>query len=318
MMKTQTISLAAALTAVLAAAPAAADGVEISVFGSQISGGYGSDQDSDRQMTNARFLYGDRTQVSVDIGFVRARNPQLGVVESPFGPIAVGPKRKGGDQGSGGSGGNGGGGGTGGGSGSGGGVTGGFGASSGTLVSAADATDPLGVDEWVSGPGDVRLGLSHRLVGGGARVYRVDADLRLKAPVADEDDYLGTGEWDYRIGVSGQYRYWSVTGFAGIGWNALGDPAWVELDDVLDVFVGVESEPVAEKMIFSGWLESNEEVIAGTGSRSAAGFGVRTIGKIRLQAQLTAGLGGSAEDFSALLGVNFGVDRPTIGKRRIR
>jgi hypothetical protein len=294
------------------------EGAEITVSGSQISGDFGSDVESDRQAINLRLTFGDRTQVRIDAGFLRVRGPSLGIVTTPFGPVTVGPNRKGGGGGSGGSGGGSGGGDGGGGGGGGGGSGGGITAMSGTFVTAAEATDPDEADEWVSGAADVGLTLSHMILGGGAKIYRLDADLRLKAPVADEQEYLGTGEWDYRLGMSGQYRFWSMTGFGGIGWNMLGDPSWVELEDVLDIYAGVESEPLAEKVIVSGWLEGNEEVVAGTGNRTALGVGVRTTGKVRYQGQLTAGLGGSAEDFSVLFGVNFGVDRPRIGRRSIR
>lgn len=319
-MKKSALVLVAVTIAFLLPTTAKGEGVEVTVFGSQISGDFGSEVESDRQATNVRLTFGDRTQVRIDAGFLRVRAQSLGVVTTPFGPVTVGPSRKGGGGGSGGDGGQGGGSGGGGGTGGGGGGAGGGGffASSSTLAASPETTDPVSVDDWVTGPSDVGLALSHRILGGGAKIFRLDADLRLKAPVADEQEYLGTGEWDYRLGISGQYRFWLMTGFGGLGWNMLGDPSWVELQDVVDVYVGLESEPLAEKVIFSGWLEGNEEVVAGTGERTALGMGVRTTGNVRFQGQLTAGLGGSAEDLSVLFGVNFGVDRPRIGRRSIQ
>jgi hypothetical protein len=298
----------------VAAAPglAAGSGAEITVFGSQISGDYGAEVSSDRQTAAARVVFGERTQVKLDLGFLRVNRQSLGVTETPFGPITVGPGRKGPQGGQGGSGG-------GNGSGSGGGL--GFEPAALGAQAAATTAEPSEtalVDEWVTGISDLKATISHRLLGGGLKIYRLDAELGLKAPLADEQEYLGTGEWDYRVGMSGQYRFWSTTAFAGLGWNSLGDPSWVELDDVVDGWVGLESEPLGEKLILSGWLEGNQEVIAGNGSRTALGVGVRTLGTLRWQAQATIGLGGAAEDFSALVGASFGVARPAVGKRGIR
>jgi hypothetical protein len=102
-----------------------------------------------------------------------------------------------------------------------------------------------------------------------------------------------------------------------LGWNSLGDPEWVELSNALDAFVGVESQPLGDRVILSGWLEGNEEVVPGTGSRTALGIGLVGSRKLRWRAQLIAGLGGSAEDFSATFGVSFGVSSPTVGSRRM-
>jgi hypothetical protein len=149
-------------------------------------------------------------------------------------------------------------------------------------------------------------------------MYRLDAGLELKVPTAREDDYLGTGEWDGRVGLTGEHRMWSLTLFGGLGWNHLGDPDWVELDDVADASIGVESEPLRERLVISGWLEGNQEVVEGAGSRAAVGMGIRTVGKVRWQAVLTAGLTEAAEDFGVMLGLSFGVRPPRQPRRVVR
>jgi hypothetical protein len=136
-----------------------------------------------------------------------------------------------------------------------------------------------------------------------------------KPPTADADEGLGTGEWDARIGLTSEYRFWSATGFAGLGWNYLGDPAWVELNDVVDAYAGVESEPLGGRMILSGWLAGNPEVVPGVGSRAIVGFGLRTTGEWRFRFQTTAGLTDGSEDFSVLFAVSRGVLTPTVGTR---
>ncbi len=272
---------------------------QITVLAGQASGDYGTDSDTERQSATVRLVYGDKTRLRLDLGMVRA-NSDVGVTQTPFGLVPTQTRK--GPQGSTGAGGN------------------GQGSSPGATaptLPAGPSSPPSAVTDWATGPGDLRLTLSQRLLGDGASLFRLDAEIGAKLPTADEQDGLGTGEWDYRLGAAAQYRFWSVTAFGGLGWNALGDPDWVELRDVLDVYAGVESQPLAERIIVSGWLEGNEEVVAGTGSRSALGLGIRSTGKVRWRAQFSAGLGGSAEDFSALLGVSFGVSTPTIGSRKV-
>lgn len=304
MRKTRIATTALAIALGWPVAGSAASGAQVTVLTGQISGDYGTGSDTDRQSATVRLTFGDETRLRLDFDVLRVSGA-AGLATTPLGPVATRGRQ--GPQGPGGSGGSGAGG-------SGQGPADGGG-------EPAPVTDPVPAPstdaEWATGPGDLRLTASRRLVGGGAKLFRLDAEIGAKVPTADETDRLGTGEWDYRLGVAAQYRFWSATAFAGLGWNALGDPEWVELEDVLDVYAGLESEPIAEKVIVSGWLEANEEVIAGTGTRSALGFGVRSTGKLRWRVQLSAGLGGSAEDFSASFGVSFGVSTPDIGSRRV-
>ena len=298
-MRKMTISAAVLTTLIGLPAPSWAEPIgQVTVLTGQVSGDYGTGSETDRQSATVRLTFGDQTRLRLDFDMLRVSS-ELGLAPTPLGPI---PTHGRGPQGSGGPGS------------SGQGPTSGPG---GPTPLPEPTTPAPTADEWTTGPGDLRMTLSRRLVGGGAKLFRLDAEIGAKIPTADETDRLGTGEWDYRLGVAAQYRFWSVTAFGGLGWNALGDPEWVELEDALDLYAGLESEPLAERVIVSGWLEANEEVALGTGSRSALGFGVRSTGKIRWRAQLTTGLGGSAEDFSALIGVSFGLSTPDIGSRRV-
>src|SRR5262245_25228730 len=69
--------------------------------------------------------------------------------------------------------------------------------------------------EWQTGLGDVRIEIMGELAGGGARLFRLAAELDAKAPTADADRRLGTGRWDARIGLLGERRFWSATLFGG-------------------------------------------------------------------------------------------------------
>ena len=170
----------------------------------------------------------------------------------------------------------------------------------------------------VRGLGDLRIGAGLRLAGGGSSLYRVDAALSAKLPTADADEGLGTGELDWRAGVSGEYRFWSVTAFGGLGYNHLGDPEGVRYDDVVDAYAGVESLPLADRFLVSGWLEGNPEVVPGAGARVVVAAGLRTLGSVRFETQVRAGLTDGAEDLSIAAGVSFGLRPPVAGPIGVR
>ncbi|HSM14745.1 MAG TPA: hypothetical protein VLA66_11830 [Thermoanaerobaculia bacterium] len=194
----------------------------------------------------------------------------------------------------------------------------GAGAAASTLdPTLAAASDPAPTSS-VSGLGDVRIGAFYRLAGGGVRLYRLDLGATAKLPTADEEEGLGTGELDWRLGLSGEYRFWSLTLFGGAGYNRLGDPPGVVLEDVVDGFVGVESQPLAERFLLSGWLEGNPEVIDGAGETVALGVGLRTLGEVRFELQGTIGLSDAAEDFRISAGISFGLRPPVAGTSGVR
>lgn len=290
-------ALAALLTLVCAVPSRAAERIEITALGAQTTGDYGSGVATDRQAFVMRLTAGDRTWVRTDLEWSRVQ-ASSDILQTAVGPLpapGAGERR-----------------GMGGASGS------GMGEGSGEGGGVIDPGDPLvssPAGEWLEGPGDVRLTVGRRLLGGGAKLFRLDLQATVKLPTADEEDNLGTGEADWRIGASAEYRLWSASLFAGLGWNQLGDPEWAVLDDVLDAYAGVESEPLSDRWLISGWLEGRQEVIAGTGDRTALGVGFRTVGRLRWQGQATVGLGGSSEDWSATFGVAFGFESPTVGRR---
>jgi hypothetical protein len=164
-----------------------------------------------------------------------------------------------------------------------------------------------------SGLGDVRLGAAVPLAGGGARRHRLEAEVDLKAPTADEEHNLGTGEWDARFGLFGEYRFWSATLFAGAGYNLLGDPKGLELDDVPDALVGVESEPLPSGIRLAAWVEGYPEVLEGAGARIAFAAGVGGAGRYPWRLVARAGLTEASEDFAVEAGYSL---RPTALRRR--
>jgi hypothetical protein len=292
-----------ALAAFLAAPAAAEVPGQLTVAASSISGDWGTGVDTDRRSALVRFVWGGKTRLRGDLEFLDLRSDGPLVVQTPFGPVAAGQRSGPGPGGSGSGSGSGG-------SGSGPGTPGGS-----PPPPGEPETLPV-ADERSSGVGDLRLGVERTLVGGGGRLFRLDAEVGVKVPTADEEEYLGTGEWDYRIGLGSEYQFWTGTLFAGAGWNRLGDPAWTVLEDVLDAYIGMASDPLAGGLVVAGWLEANQEVLAGAGDRTAAGLSVHGGGRLRWRIELTAGLSGSAEDLSAAFGLSLGTDVLGAGRRR--
>jgi hypothetical protein len=142
----------------------------------------------------------------------------------------------------------------------------------------------------------------------------MDGGVELKVPTADADYGLGTGEWDLRAGLSGEYRFWPVTAYGGVGWNRFGDPAWIELNDVVDVFVGLEGDAFRGRISVSGWVEARPEVVDERGTESIAGLELRSLGRYRWRVGLTAGLG-SVEEYGVVLGYSFQTGAASRGHR---
>lgn len=179
----------------------------------------------------------------------------------------------------------------------------------GSEVVTETELEPITVSGW----SDLRLSAALRLAGGGTRLHRVELGLAVKLPTADAEEGLSSGETDFRIGLTGEYRFWSLTLFGGAGYNRIGDPPGVELDDVPDAYVGVESVPLRDRVLLSSWIEGHPGIAAEDDDRAALGVGVRTLGTVRFELLGSVGLTDGAEDFSVSLGVAFGLRPPGAG-----
>ena len=277
-----------------------AEGSEIYLEGTFASDDLGTEERASFQALTLRYITGNRLQFRVDLPLLRVELPP-GSVHTPIGPLPGGP---GGEHQ-----GNGTPGGTGGGTGSGNGME--------RQVAPEDGSAPgRSQADWSTGLGDVRVGLAQQIAGGGVKLYRADAVLDAKLPTADVDAGLGTGEWDARLGVAGEYRFWSATAFGGAGWSRLGDPTWVELRDPLDAYAGAESEPLAgERLILSGWVAGQQEVLEGTGPTAAIGLGLRSVRGLRWRGSVAADVVGEYRRVAVLFGISFGVSSPGPGIR---
>lgn len=259
--------LIASCASVLSGAPRTVSADELAVVAGYSTGGDDATQEFDTRSLTLRYVVGDTTQLRAEMAALQVRDVGA-VVRLGWGPSPVRRKDSGGPSGPGGPG------------------------------------EPE-AGGWTSGLGDLRVALSRALAGGGAKLFRVDAAAQVKAPTADEKEGLGTGEWDVRAGVSGEYRFWSVAAFGGVGWNRLGDPAWVELNDVVDAYLGLEGLAFGERVIVSGWMDGHAEIVDGVGPAGALGLELRANQRRRWRGVVTAGLGDAAEDFGVLFGYSF-------------
>lgn len=170
--------------------------------------------------------------------------------------------------------------------------------------------------EWHSGLGDVRLALLRDLAGGGVRLFRLTAELEVKAPTGNQRLGLGSGEWDARIGLAAERRFWTAVLFGGAGYNRLGDTDRAELADVPDAFLGVETEPGWRGLRGSVWVEGHAEVLPGAGRHAAVGLGARSSGARPRRLSGTAGLTDGSEDFRLLFGVSLASPDEGASRRR--
>ena len=184
------------LLAILGADATGAAIGEIFLTAGFASGSYGTGSDSEVASTRVIFNTGDRFQFKVDAGWIRVESP-YGILPGRTGPVPM-RRRHGNDSP-------------------------GDGRGPSPMEDHGNRPDPPVIEPPISdieeisasGVGDVFAAFSGRIFGGGAKVFRLDGGIEAKIPTADADEGLGTGEWDARLGVTSEYRFWSATGFAG-------------------------------------------------------------------------------------------------------
>ena len=264
--------LVAIASLALAGSVSAAAPGEFSVFAGYWSGDYGTGVESGTQAMTFRYVHGSRIRLRAEIPLLRIQPSEVVSPTGSSGSSIRGsglgsPQQQGGN---------------------------GPGQGGGGAYSI----------DGQSGIGDLRLAGAIDLVGGGIKLFRMDANLEFKLPTADAEQGLGTGEWDLRAGFSGEYRFWPVTAYGGVGWNRFGDPAWVELNDVFDAFAGLEGDASQGKIVVSGWVESCPEVVVNRGAETTAGLEFRSLGRYRWRVGFTAGIGGY-EEYGVVFGYSF-------------
>ena len=298
------------LAAILSTATPAA---EVSVQGTWLTGDSSDGETYSSETVSLRFGAGGRVRVRAYLPYIRMDRGDS-VVWTIAGPKPIppgqGPGAGNGEGGAGEGSGNGSSGGTGNsGEGSGGSQGEGTGNSGedpggGTAQpsTAAVTTAAVVSGGTVGGLGDARVGLTARLLGGGAALHTLSAEFDVKAPTADEEQGLGSGEWDFRLGVAVEHRGWHGTVFGGVGFTEYGDPVWAALADGVDAYVGFEAEPWLTRLVWSVWVDAAEATVEGTAAPLLAGVGLRRDSRRPWQLSAWAGL----DDDSPTVGITFG------------
>jgi hypothetical protein len=251
------------------------------------SGDYGDEVRTETHATTLRYIVGNDLQFRAEVPLVRVRSSTtVAASASGHGPSETGTQSQ---------------------------THGGGGLSTGP----GGGIDADVSDAWVSGLGDLRLAVARAVVGGGVKLFSLDAGAQIKVPTADSTEGLGTGEWDLRAGLSGEYRFWSATLFGGAGWTRFGDPEWVELQDGVDLYLGLEGSIFKDSVAISGWVDAHQEMVAGRGEPTVIGLEVRSLRRARWRVAFTAGLGSAAEDFGVILGYSFYSGAASTGRRGI-
>lgn len=107
--------------------------------------------------------------------------------------------------------------------------------------------DPLpgGCRDVESGLGDTVASAAYALLDGSQNGVLLDLIGKVKFPTADEDQCLGTGEYDYTAQVDIAKAFGPVTGFATLGWKKFGDPPDSDFDDPVFASLGFAIPVVA-------------------------------------------------------------------------
>lgn len=88
-----------------------------------------------------------------------------------------------------------------------------------------------------SGIGDLNLSATYSFDTGGP--FGIDLTGKAKIATADEDKGLGTGANDYGLAVDVYRAFGSTTLFGGVGYTALGDSDYVDVDGIANASIGV-------------------------------------------------------------------------------
>lgn len=148
-----------------------------------------------------------------------------------------------------------------------------------------------------SGIGDLRLAATYSFDTGGD--LGVDLTANVKVATADEDKGLGTGASDYGLALGLYRNIGGSTVFGGVGYTALGDSDFIDVDGVLGANVGL-SWPVGGGNVGASY-EWREAASSGFDDRSevTAFYSVGTRDGGKWQVYALAGLSDGSPDFGA-------------------
>ena len=127
----------------------------------------------------------------------------------------------------------------------------------------------------------------------------------IKFPSADDDEGLGTGEFDYTIGAELSRSAWHfITIFADIYYTFIGAPDDLDLDDELMFSAGVGFDILESAYVSVAYVEATALVDDEDNPRSViTGFSYDINNTIGVFSDFSAGLSDGSPDFGAAAGM---------------
>jgi hypothetical protein len=157
-----------------------------------------------------------------------------------------------------------------------------------------------------SGLGDLTLRGAFFLVPEEERTPSVTPWVSLKLPTADEDEGLGTGEFDVGIGAIFSKTFGRSFGSADLGYVFIGEPGGTDLDDVFSAILTV-GQRLEEHLAVYGFLDYRTSVVERVDDPVALGLGAFLAFRevLALRGEFRLGLTESAPDVGGSVSVSY-------------
>jgi hypothetical protein len=135
----------------------------------------------------------------------------------------------------------------------------------------------------------------------------LDLTVTAKVPTADEDDGLGTGEFDFSVQLDLAKAKGPDALFGSVGYLVLGDPPGTDLDNVFFGSIGWDHQ-LDQKMSGGLVLDLQESAIPGDFERAELSVFLNTEieNKRKLLAYVTLGLADGSPDWGIGVAITFG------------
>lgn len=149
-----------------------------------------------------------------------------------------------------------------------------------------------------AGLGDIVVRGRYYLVDDRGPFPGVSPFAKLKIPTADDDEGLGTGEFDFGFGVELYKGFDLLTVFGDVGYTFIGDPPGINFRDKISGSVGV-AYALTERLTPSVALEWSRALVATADDPLDAVFGLdyKVSRDLSLQYFVTVGLSDGSPDF---------------------
>lgn len=176
-----------------------------------------------------------------------------------------------------------------------------------------NGTSPGTDSVWVTEPGDFEMNVGDPMLSGSIEVYQgfdavrsVELRGQMKAPLADVDSGVGSGEWDFGAGGSLAIGAGRALLFLDATYWWLGDMADLELEDYVDYGAGL-GVPLGDRWSALASFAGASRIIDGVDPPASVSvsFARRLAAGGSLNAGVGIGLTESAADVSVFLGWGF-------------